>query len=112
MTVDSLKVSKLGKLVVKLVKEPPSSGELIFISPRRRRTRPRAPASFIAPVELEMNRHPFRINATDAERHVLQYMYLTSFSILRCLSQTQLSRTWLPMWNENGAHWLVVPKGR
>ena len=87
MTVDSLKVSKLGKIVVKLVKEPPSSGELIFISPRRRPTRPGASPFVIAPVELEMNCHPFRINATDAERHVLQYMYLTSFSILRYLSQ-------------------------
>lgn len=30
LTLETLKASKLGKLVVKLVKDPPSPGELIF----------------------------------------------------------------------------------
>lgn len=112
MTVDSLKASKLGKIVVKLVKDPPTPGELAFLLLGRDYTRQTISVSVIAPVELKTSCHShcFCTHLTDSVRHVLQYMYLTSLSMFLSFCETQLSRIWLPMWNEGGAIWLAMPK--
>jgi hypothetical protein len=104
MTVDTLKASKLGKLVVKIVKEPPTAGKCSFLCTpsfvilRRRKKR----GSQFGARYWAITSHTFDDLLLGAN---INYMYLTCPRSTFFQSEYQQSRTWHPISSADGDRW-------
>lgn len=115
LNLDALKASKLGKLIIKLTKEPPTPGELISPSFMRRISLP-SPACLgtldpVEPGNPELNTLSSPLNTHDddrtldslLEKRLLIIHVSNSFLVfLPSLANMQRSRIWHRISNGNG----------
>jgi hypothetical protein len=107
MTVDTLKASKLGKLVVKIVKEPPTAGKCSFLCVSRfviLRRRKETGSQFVA-CYWAVTSHTLDDLLLGA---FINYMYLTCFHSTSFQSEYQQSRTWHPISSADGDRWSQI----